>query len=420
VQLRKIHVVGLGVMEQAELSSNAVDALDSASIIIGWKRHKAMLAQYEYAHKFIEVKKIDELKGIIDQAFVADNSAVAIAVVASGDPLHFGIGRWFSTQFQNEELIYHPAISSIQAACHKQGLSLQDVEVVSLHGRPLERLRPKLGNNRTLVILTDKFSTPACLARECIAYGFDMSVITVHESLGYTNEVSTRFTAQELSDAPVRFDPLHVTIIELKGRGGRLPEFPGIPDTLYQTGADPGEGMITKREVRLVISSMLAPTAGDVIWDVGAGCGGVAVELSYWNAAVHVYAIECHSDRLAYLAQNRQYFGVTENLHIIPGRAPEALAPLPQANKIFIGGSNGQLHSFLTHLWPLVPQYGVLVASGVTDSSTQILEKFACELRDGVAESVEIGVKRCIYHNEPQCKTKKPVTIFTFTKSLYT
>ena len=152
------------------------------------------------------------------------------------------------------------------------------------------------------------------------------------------------------------------------------------------------------------------------------GCGGVSVELALWQPQAKVYAIEFHQQRLAYLQQNREHFGVVKNLHVIEGRAPEALAELPAPNKVFIGGSDGELQPLLTKIWQQLPDDGVLVASGVIDSTKQQLQAFAKTLLPTQVESVELSVKRGeleindAEQNDIVYTAKLPVEIFKFTK----
>ncbi len=345
-----------------------------------------------------------------------------VVVLASGDPLYYGIGRWFCQHFAREQLVFYPAISSIQAACHQLGLSLQDVTVMSLHGRPLEKIRTQLHGNTKLLVLTDKYSQPQVLAKECIAAGFTQSTLTVCENLGYQTQSIRSFSAEQLAqDTSLEFDPLHLTVIEVLGTGGILPEFPGIADTAYITGKSAGKGMISKREVRLVILSLLQPSTDDIIWDIGAGCGGVTVELAYWNEQATIFAIEHHQERLQYLSANCQRFGVTHNVNIVAGRAPEALANLPKPHKIFIGGSDGELTSLLETSWQILPIGGVLVASAVMETTRSQLVHFVETTSSAIVESVEVSIKRGELHSDGagkklQYQSRLPVEIFQLKK----
>lgn len=412
-----IHIMGLGVAEKAHLSLEAEKALKASKLVIGSERQlqtiKAFFPEHGLADiSFTVLPKLSELKALIEAA-----GEQAVTVLASGDPLFYGIGKWFGKHFVAENLSYYPGVSSVQAACHQLGWSLQDVEVLSLHGRPLDKIRTQLKAHTKLAILTDKFSQPEELAEECWLAGFEQSRIWVCENLGYAQQRVQEFDVQTLLEETFDFDLLHVTLIDVQGVGGFLPNFPGIPDHHFITGEVPGKGMISKREVRLQILSMLQASNTDVVWDIGAGCGGVAVELAYWNQQLNVHAIECHAQRLQYLQQNRSRFGVVSNLHIVEGRAPECLEALPLPNKVFIGGSDGELNSLLQQLWPLLPVNGVIVASAVIAGSKNILNSFALTLPAAQVECVELAVKRgSIEEGSLAFQGKLPVEIYKFTK----
>ncbi len=271
------------------------------------------------------------------------------------------------------------------------------------------------------MVLTDNMSQPQALAKACLDAGFEQSVIRVCERLGYSDEKLSQFFVADLMDSDREFDPLHVSYVEVLGVGQHMPEFPGIEDANFHTGQAAGKGMISKREVRLAILSYMQASRHDVIWDVGAGCGGVAVELALWQPLAEVYAIEFHPQRLHYLNQNREKFGVVKNLKVVEGRAPQVLQTLPKPNKVFIGGSDGELKHLLEGIWQDLPAGGVLVASGVIESTKSQLSDFAHSLvqqNDAASvESVEISVKRGeIKHQQLQYAAKLPVEIFKYTK----
>lgn len=402
----ELHIIGLGVAEQAELSAEATDALQKSALVFGSSRQLKTVKRFlSDKQQQAELPRLSELKEQII-AISDDNqkslSRCSIAVLASGDPLYYGIGRWFCNQFSagcnKSQLFFYPAISSLQAACHRLGVSLQDVEVLSLHGRPLVKLRTRLRQNQALLILTDKRSSPQALAAQCIECGYESATLTICENLGYPEEKISHFEASELLNSLTDFDPLHVTLIRPGINQGFLPEFPGIPDKHFITDSqEAGRGMISKREVRLSILSLMHVAKGDTVWDIGAGCGGVAVEMAYWNPDSTVYAIEHHEERLRCLDGNRQRFGVVSNLYIVPGRAPQVLNEQPRPNKVFIGGSDGELPTLLTKVWELLPEGGVLVASAVTENTKQHLFNFwqqRADAYDCLPETLQLAVSR--------------------------
>jgi precorrin-6Y C5,15-methyltransferase (decarboxylating) len=423
-----IHIVGLGVSEKAHLNIQAMQVLVDAQWVVASPRQLNVVADFLTQQQTKHLPRLPELLTWINS--LDDESEAGqytkIVVLASGDPLFYGIGAWFSRNFNREVIHFYPAVSSIQVACHVLGLSLQDVDVLSLHGRPFQKIRSHLKNNQTTLVLTDKHSGPYVLAKECIQAGFDHSIITVCESLGYQHQKVRSFNMAELENLNIEFDDLHITVIQTKGAGKCRPEFPGFNDEWFVTGTNndnkTGAVMITKREVRLNILSLLQPANNDVIWDIGAGCGSVAVELAYWNNKCEVYAIEHHPDRLQCLEKNRQKFGVVTNLKIVAARAPLALAELPIPSKVFIGGSDGELTELLNIVWHVLPVGGSLVVSSVMETSKLLLVQFL-QIReqkcDAISETSQIAVsKGGRLAGQLLYRPSLPVTLFKFVKQV--
>ena len=401
-----IHVLGLGINDKAQLTANAFEVLLNAGWVVGSSRQLEVVADFLFekgrarpsdigSHpQHLLLPPLKELKTFIENL---NSDVKSIVILASGDPLFYGIGGWVSRSFTKANVCFYAGVSSIQGSCHALGLSLQDVNVLSLHGRPLEKIRGQLKCHNTLVVLTDKHSHPRALAQECFNAGFIDASISVCEALGYKHEKVRTFSVAQLLENSYEFDALHVSVIKTKGSQKIVNEFPGIQDHAFFTDGEKGRGMITKREVRLNILSLLQPANGDVIWDIGAGCGSVAVELCYWNDKTQVHAIEHHPERIACLEKNKSHFGVVSNLHIVPHRAPQAFEGLPNPNKIFIGGSDGELSTMLQELWNRLPVGGLLVASSVMEGSRQDLVNFYQERQqknDSQCESVQVAVSR--------------------------
>lgn len=433
----ELHIIGLGVAEQAELGVEATRALQNSALVFGSTRQLKTVQRFlSDGQKQTELPRLSELKeqllSIIgsnekgdEKSSVKNKRTSSIAVLASGDPLYYGIGRWFCNQFpaacDKSQLFFYPAVSSLQAACHRLGVSLQDVEVLSLHGRPLVKLRTRLRQNQALLILTDKRSSPQALAAQCIECGYESATFTICENLGYPEEKISHYEASELLNSLTDFDPLHVTLIRPGINQGFLPEFPGIPDKHFITDSEEaGRGMISKREVRLSILSLLQVAKGDTVWDIGAGCGGVSVELAYWNSDSAIYAVEHHEERLRCLEENRQRFGVVSNLHIVPGRAPQVLNEQPRPTKVFIGGSDGELTALLIKVWELLPEGGVLVASAVTENTKQHLFNFwrqRADADDCMAETLQLAVSRGdTLAGQLMYRPSLPINLYQFVK----
>jgi precorrin-6Y C5,15-methyltransferase (decarboxylating) len=426
-----IHVIGLGVNQVAHLDDAAQAVLASLStndVVLGAPRQHEMIAGYRHQARREDLPKLSMLKDAF--ADWQSEGAKQVVVLASGDPLYYGIGAWLMRNFSLDNLCFYPNVSSIQMACHRLGLSLQDVQVVSLHGRPLASLRRHLRSNKTLVLLTDQYSQPKHIAEECVKAGLDQSEITVCEALGYAQEKVSAFIAESFTDgdefeSELEFDPLNVIVLKTSQQTSLYPSSVGIPDTSFVTDKGDGKGMITKREVRLAILSYMNIEQGDIVWDIGAGCGGVSVELAYWHPRSQIIAIEHHPERLACLAANQDRFGVMQNLSIVAGRAPDVLVDLwsqnTTPNKVFIGGSDGELNALMTRVWDKLPNGGSLMVSAVTEDTKLHVMQFA-QARQSADDATEQSLQVSIAKGERLAgqrlyRPSLPVTLSHFKKT---
>jgi precorrin-6Y C5,15-methyltransferase (decarboxylating) len=392
-----IYIIGLGVGAYADLSAAAQSALQQCSVIIGSKRQQQLLQCNALNQDGIKNTIATHLENCVQlnyprpfsqlSAVLAQYSQKNIALLASGDPLFYGIGAWISQHLDADHYCFYPNLSSIQIAFARIKQSWQQANVVSLHGRALITWRPHLRNRRWYALLTDKNSQPQHIAQELILQGFTQSKIWVCAALGTEQESIQCFGCEMLNQSTAVFHPLHVTLVYSETAASTsaqtrpyLPEFPGIEDQHFETGRPAGKGMITKKPIRLAALNMLQTQADEIAWDIGAGCGGMAVEWAYWHSHSTIYAIECHAERLQYLHKNSHKFGVIKNLKVIAGTAPQALAALPQPNKIFIGGSNGAMLALLKYGWQHLAVNGCMVVSCVTEECKfelmQFLQKF--------------------------------------------
>lgn len=411
-----IQVVGLGVGSDngPQLGYSAQTALAEADWIIGAPHQLEKVAHFNtQANKITYPSPFSALS-----EWLLAHQQQRIVLLASGDPLYYGLGDWLVRTVGREQLIFHANISSVQAAFHQLGLPWQDAETISLHGRPLVNIRARIQPNRLYAVLTDQHSHPAAIANELVECRFEQSTLWVCEDLGGPEEQIRSFQVKDPALTTATFNPLHVTIIQCQGSGGILPTFPGIADELFETGKEPGKGLITKKEVRIAILSQLAPKAGDIGWDIGAGCGSVAIEWARWNPFGKVFAIENHAERLAYCGINQAKFGVVNNLNIMAGTAPEACDELPDPDAVFIGGSGGQLHHILDITLKRLKPSGRIVASAVTETTKAALIQYAENLPDSITvEWSQIALSRGgSIANQLVMRPQLPVTLLTLTK----
>jgi precorrin-6B C5,15-methyltransferase / cobalt-precorrin-6B C5,C15-methyltransferase len=414
-----IHLISLGIASQAQLPGNAKVALQQAEVIIGSERQIATLEhlQLQQDNPSVQFHTLPSPLKQLTQTLPALN-ANQMCILASGDGLFYGIGQWIQQQFPQHNLCFYPNISSIQSACHKLGWSLQNVTTLSAHGRPLNALIPHLRRNKKFAILTDHASHPKAIAELLQRLNFNNATLSVCEQLGYDNERISHYTLNELLTLDKTFDPLHVTLIHCLGDGNEItPEFPGIIDNAFITDSEPGKGLITKQAIRLHILAALQPTANDIGWDIGAGCGGVTVEWARYNPLGQVHAIEQHPQRFAILQQNIQKFGVMQNT--IPTCADifNCLNSLPSPNKIFIGGHGNQLAPLLKQCWNALQPGGTLVVSAVTESSKTHCHQFIETNTITDSEWLEVATKKGqALAGQLLMRPSLPVTLISLTK----
>jgi precorrin-6Y C5,15-methyltransferase (decarboxylating) len=370
-----IHVVGLGLGDIKTLSNDALQVIANSSSVMGSKRQLSSIEDL-LSHNQQQLNYPSPFAKLSTQllTYFSEASHQDICLLASGDPLFYGISNFLLRYFSADQLHFYSNISSIQTAFERIKKPWQQAKIISLHGRPLSNLIPHLAHHPLIALLTDKYSHPQAIAKLLCEYGCDDAQLSVCESLGTEDEKVTSFIANKLVTNSIQFHSLQITIIEIKNSHCILPSFPGFDDTLFFTDSDQaGKGMMSKREVRLVALSLLQPKVNDIAWDIGAGCGTIAVEWAYWNQQGTIYAIEHHAKRLSCLDKNKQKFGVN-NLHIIANKAPTGLDHLPRPNAVFIGGSAGELVAIMDYCWEQLLSGGCLVINCVTENCKSDLQ----------------------------------------------
>jgi precorrin-6Y C5,15-methyltransferase (decarboxylating) len=324
---RWLSIVGIGEDGIEGLCGLARGLISGADIVFGGKRHLGLAAAL--------------IRGAVRPWPSPFESAVAevlaqrgrqVCVLASGDPYLYGIGALLARHVAPSETVVVPAPSAFSLAAARLGWPLADCALVSLHGRELDRVRPHLQPGARVLALTSDGEGPAAIAGLLTAIGFGPSRLTVLEALGGPRERIRAATAAEFNLDDV--DPLNTLAIEVVARHGAriIARAPGLPDAMFEH-----DGQITKHEVRAVTQSALAPRRGELLWDVGAGAGSVAIEWMLADPTLRAIAIEAQAERAARIRRNAASFGVP-SLEILQGAAPDALAGLPAPDAIFVGG----------------------------------------------------------------------------------
>ena len=360
-------VIGIGEDGWDDLSADARDLLYESEIVLGGERHLKMLPKDWEGERIIWSSPIREAVSKIVSWRPEDSASVQkVAIMASGDPLCYGIATKLLRHLPIEEIWIKPALTTFSLMCSRIGWSLPDVETLTIHGRPVEMLHPFVQPGAKLLVLSKGEESPEQAAKLLCVRGFGKSIITVFEHLGGRKE--RQFSGPADSWNHPEGAALNAMAIECipESNATILSRIPGLPDEAFFH-----DGQLTKREIRAVSLSRLMPVVDQVLWDVGAGCGSVAIEWMRTSPRCRAVAIEKSKSRLKLIEQNSQELGVPM-LQIISGSAPEVLADLPAPDAVFIGGglSSGNL---LQTCWTALKPGGRLVANAVTLEGEQKL-----------------------------------------------
>ncbi len=363
VSHRWLSIVGIGEDGIEGLTAAGRELIQSAAFVFGGARHLALAAPL--------IRGIPKPWPAPFDPTVAEvlaHRGRAVCVLASGDPFLHGIGSLLSRHVSCEETVAVPAPSAFSLAASRLLWPLPQTILLSACGRPLDLIRPHLHAGARILMLTSGHDAPAKLARLLCGIGFGRSRVTVLESLAGPHE---RIRSSPASSFDLEtIDPLNTVAIEVVAEDGAriLPRAAGMADELFEH-----DGQITKREIRALTLSALAPRRGELLWDVGAGSGSVAIEWLLADASLSAIAVERRGDRAARVARNAAAFGVP-HLTLIEGSAPAALEGLASPDAVFIGGgaaTPGVMDAVRTALRPA----GRLVVNAVALETESVLLK---------------------------------------------
>lgn len=344
------------------LSAQAQSVVCAAEVVLGSPRQLALLDGTVGGRRVAWPSPLlPALPGLL-----AEHQEQRLVVLASGDPMFFGIGSTLARLLGAENIRVLPTLSSLSLACARLGWPMQDVEVVSSVGRPLATLQPALQPGRRVLVLAAEPGAADAVCTLLVRRGFGLSAVTVLTRLGGPDEEVVTGVAQAWTS--VAHDPLAVLAIDCRAGagGGVLPRSPGLPDDAFDH-----DGQITKWEVRAMTLAALMPVPGQLLWDVGAGSGSVGIEWMRSHPACRAVAVEPREDRRSRITRNAERLGVPA-LRVVAGRAPEALDGLPAPDAVFVGGGvsvSGVVEACLAAL----PPGGRLVANAVTVESEAVL-----------------------------------------------
>lgn len=375
-------VVGVGEDGWRGLSLHARQALLAADTIFGAKRQLALLP----ARIGGERRAWPTPFTIVP---VLERRHERVCVLASGDPMMFGVGTTFARELAADEFRVIPAPSSLSLAAARLHWPLQEVAVVSLVGRPVAALEAQLHPGARVFVLGSNGSSPAEVAAVLTKRGFGASRMSVFEHLG--GEQERRI--DDIASAWTRDDVAALNLVAIdciaENHALRLPLTPGLPDDAYRH-----DGQLTKRDVRAITLSRLAPEPGELLWDVGAGCGSIGIEWMRSHSSCRAIAIEADGQRQRLIEHNRDALGVP-GLQLVEGEAPGVLTGLPRPDAIFIGGGV-TAPDMLDTCWSHLKKGGRMIVNAVTIQSEAALVAWRAlnggeMMRIGVAHAQPLG-----------------------------
>jgi len=395
-----VTVVGVGADGWDGLSSAARSAVQAADVLMGSARQLALVPTVDAERVKWPSPLSEALPGLL-----SEHAGRQICVLASGDPMFHGIGTTMTRLLGADTVRVIPHPSSVSLACARLGWPQDQVQVVSLVGHPVERVHPHVQPGRRLLILSWGAHTPTEVAALLVARGYGSSELTVLEQLGGPSERVRTAAASEWS-----YDVDALNVIGVVCRAGAdatlLSTAPGLPDAAYES-----DGQLTKREVRAVTLSRLAPVPGQLLWDVGGGAGSIAIEWSRHHSTCRAIAIERDQDRAKRLDRNVANLGAA--VTTVVGAAPAALDGLETPDAIFIGGG-ATVPGMVDACWNALRPGGRLVLNGVTLETEALIAKWYGELG---GDLVRLDVQRAsAVGTMTGWRPAMPVTIWSVTK----
>ncbi|MDM8164373.1 precorrin-6y C5,15-methyltransferase (decarboxylating) subunit CbiE [Roseovarius sp.] len=371
-----LHIVGIGEDGMDGLLPATRAVVEAAEVIVGGDRHHR-LSEAVTAERVAWPSPFDALIDLL-MSFKGRR----VVVLATGDPLWFSVGARIGRAIDPAEITYHPQVSAFQLASARMGWSVADVETLTVHGRPVEQMIAFIQPQARLLILTTGAETPAKIAAFLTERGFGKSRMTVLAAMGGQDEKRFDGVAESWAHEVPAFNTLAVDCVAAPD-AALLPRVPGLADSLFEH-----DGTMTKQEVRSVTLSKLMPMRGALLWDIGTGCGSVAVEWMRGARYARAVGIEPRADRRAMAAANALALGVPK-LELIDGRVPEALEGLEAPDAVFIGG--GLSREVFEAAWAALRPLGRLVCNAVTLESEALLLELHKEFG---GELVKISVAR--------------------------
>ncbi|BCA80698.1 precorrin-6y C5,15-methyltransferase (decarboxylating) subunit CbiE [Desulfuromonas sp. AOP6] len=363
--MKKVYVIGAGVEGQEGFSGRALDLINQATRLFGSEHLLALFPKFSGEKVVVD----SNASGLLERLNVEKGISV---ILATGDPLFFSIGRYLLRNLPGECLEFVPNVSSVQYAFAKIKEPWDDAVFISAEGRGIKGSVDRVVANNKAAVLTDKVNTPAAIAEEMIRRGRDGYAAYLCENLGTAEERIVVTDVRGLLENKAA--PLNVLILIKEYEGGGDDYIPslGIPDEEFSTT----KHLITKEEIRVVTLAKLNLRHDMILWDVGAGSGSVSIEADSLLPNGRIFAIERNAEYVGFIKENLNRFNA-RHVTLVEGEAPTVFDDLPDPDRVFIGGSGGNLWDILEAVDGRLPAEGRIVLNATTlDTLTAANEFF--------------------------------------------
>ncbi|RBW67885.1 precorrin-6y C5,15-methyltransferase (decarboxylating) subunit CbiE [Bacillus taeanensis] len=346
---KKMKIIGIGDDGKRSLLPIYEKWIDESEVLVGGERQLLFFPDYEG-------EKVTIKGGLSSLVTSLERETRKVVVLASGDPLFYGIGSYLAKKLDVE---IYPYISSLQQAFAKMNESWQDAYVVSVHGRSMKGLAQKINGRKKVALLTDAVNSPNQIARYLRSFGMKEYRAFVAENLGGENERYAFYELDEMENT--EFSPLNVVILQKVSEGKRW-SFGINDDEFYQR--KPEKGLLTKKEIRTLSLSELKLTESSTVWDIGTCTGSVAIEACMIAKEGQIFAIEKNEHDLENCRLNMVKFRT--DFTVVQGKAPERLDEFPDPDAVFIGGTAGGMEEILSVCCSRLKKGGRIVLNAVT------------------------------------------------------
>jgi precorrin-6Y C5,15-methyltransferase (decarboxylating) len=362
--MNKVYIIGVGDNGRVSLGAEALQRIHEADLLCGGERLLAFFPESK-AEKFPIRSNLKELAQRVSQNLATKQ----IVVLASGDPLFYGVAKYLLANISKEKVEVLPNVSSMQLAFAKVKENWEDALLVSLHARPMAEVIDQVASARKVGLFTDDTNTPARIAEGLLKRGARDFEAYVCENLGGEDERVVKGSLPEMRER--KFSPLNVMILVRNGASSDPPAerdektwLFGIPDDEFEKKM-PKKGLITKSEVRVISLSKMHLSESSVVWDIGAGSGSVAIEAARIARKGKVFAIEKNEDSIPIIRENLGRFGV-RNVTVLQAKAPQGLETFDDPDAVFVGGSGSEMASILRVAASRLRPQGSIVVNAAT------------------------------------------------------